>query len=47
MVRTKTIKGRQREDPGETAELAVRFTSGGRELSPAQRDTIEQRLRES
>ena len=47
MVKTKTIKGRRRKDPGETVELAVRFTSGGRELSPAHRDTIEQRLKES
>lgn len=44
MVKAETSKDRRRRDSAEFAELAVRFTSGGRQLSPAQRDTIKHRL---
>ena len=43
----KSSSNRQNRGLGRTAELGVRFTSGGRQLSPAQRDTIEHRLKEN
>ena len=43
----KSSNNRQRPGSGGTAEIAVRFTSGVRQLSRAQRETIERRLNEN
>ncbi|MCK4850572.1 MAG: sigma-70 family RNA polymerase sigma factor [Phycisphaerae bacterium] len=43
----KSSNNRQRRGSGGTGKLAVRFTSGVRQLSPAQRETIKRRLNEN
>ena len=45
MVKAKTSKDQRKKDSPGADELPVRFTSGGRHLSSAQRDTIEHRLK--
>ncbi len=42
----KSNNNRQRRGSGGHGEVAVRFTSGGRQLSRAERETIERRLNE-